>query len=142
MRNYRAFLREDNHMSRKGNPIRVLHIVTRMNTGGVAVLLANLIRNFDPKDIEARLVVGMCDSSEEDYLESRKVLFTNNDLSIGLAAPKSFSKDYFYRNSDSDEMLFVHVGSGKLKTLYGNIDFKYGDYLIIPRGIIYKLDFI
>ena len=56
-------------MSRKGEPIRVLHIVTRMNTGGVAVLLANLIRNFDPKDIEARLVVGNCDSSEEDYLE-------------------------------------------------------------------------
>ena len=69
MRNYRAFLREDNHMSRKGEPIRVLHIVTRMNTGGVAVLLANLIRNFDPKDIEVRLVVGSCDSSEEDYLE-------------------------------------------------------------------------
>jgi glycosyltransferase involved in cell wall biosynthesis len=40
-----------------------------MNTGGVAVLLANLIRNFDPKDIEVRLVVGSCDSSEEDYLE-------------------------------------------------------------------------
>jgi len=56
-------------MSRKGEPIRVLHIVTRMNTGGVAVLLANLIRNFDPKDIEVRLVVGSCDSSEEDYLE-------------------------------------------------------------------------
>ena len=56
-------------MSRKGEPIRVLHIVTRMNTGGVAVLLANLVRNFDPKDIEARLVVGSCDSSEEDYLE-------------------------------------------------------------------------
>ena len=56
-------------MSRKGEPIRVLHIVTRMNTGGVAVLLANLIRNFDPKNIEARLVVGSCDSSEEDYLE-------------------------------------------------------------------------
>jgi len=69
VRNYRAFLREDNHMSRKGEPIRVLHIVTRMNTGGVAVLLANLIRNFDPKDIEVRLVVGSCDSSEEDYLE-------------------------------------------------------------------------
>ena len=56
-------------MSKKGGPIRVLHIVTRMNTGGVAVLLANLIRNFDPKEIDARLVVGSCDSSEEDYLE-------------------------------------------------------------------------
>jgi glycosyltransferase involved in cell wall biosynthesis len=70
VRNYRAFLREDNHMSAKGSPVRVMHIVTRMNTGGVAVLLANLIRNFDPKEIDARLVVGRCDSSEEDYLEN------------------------------------------------------------------------
>ena len=93
------------------------------------------------KNMKALSFKGFSIQPEEDYLESRKVLFTNNDLSIGLAAPKSFSKDYFYRNSDSDEMLFVHVGSGKLKTLYGNIDFKYGDYLIIPRGVTYQIDF-
>jgi glycosyltransferase involved in cell wall biosynthesis len=69
VRNYRAFLREDNHMSNKGTPTRVMHIVTRMNTGGVAVLLANLIRNFDPKEIDAKLVIGNCDGTEEDYLE-------------------------------------------------------------------------
>jgi glycosyltransferase involved in cell wall biosynthesis len=46
-----------------------MHIVTRMNTGGVAVLLANLIRNFDPKEIDAKLVIGNCDGTEEDYLE-------------------------------------------------------------------------
>ena len=60
---------------------------------------------------------------------------------MGLAAPKSFSKDYFYRNSDSDEMLFIHIGSGKLRTMYGSIDFKYGDYLIIPKGTTYQIDF-
>ena len=65
----------------------------------------------------------------------------NNDLHIGLAAPKSFSKDYFYKNADADEMIFVHVGSGTLRTNYGKIDFKYGDYLIIPRGTIYQIDF-
>jgi len=77
----------------------------------------------------------------DDYIESRKILFVNNDLKIGLAAPKSFSKDYFYRNSDSDEMLFIHIGSGKLRTMYGSIDFKYGDYLIIPKGTTYQIDF-
>jgi glycosyltransferase involved in cell wall biosynthesis len=55
-------------MNRPSKPIRVMHIVTRMNTGGVAVLLANLIRGFDSKDIEARLITGSCDGSEEDYL--------------------------------------------------------------------------
>jgi glycosyltransferase involved in cell wall biosynthesis len=56
-------------MDISGEPIRVLHIVTRMNTGGVAVLIANLMRNFDPKYFEARLITGSCDESEEDYLE-------------------------------------------------------------------------
>ncbi len=93
------------------------------------------------KNMKALSFKGFSLKPEEDYLESRKTLFVNNDLHIGLAAPKSFSKDYFYRNSDADEMLFVHVGSGTLKTMFGNIDFKYGDYLIIPRGITYQIDF-
>lgn len=78
---------------------------------------------------------------EDDYLESRKTLFVNNDLHIGLAAPKGFSKDYFYKNSDADEMIFVHKGTGTLKTMYGSIPFEYGDYLIIPRGTVYQIDF-
>jgi homogentisate 1,2-dioxygenase len=93
------------------------------------------------KNMKAMSFKGFSLKPEDDYIESRKVLFTNKDLNIGLAAPKSFSKDYFYRNSDADEMLFVHVGSGKLRTMFGNIDFKYGDYLIIPRGITYQIDF-
>lgn len=93
------------------------------------------------KNMKALSFKGFSLKPEQDYIKSRKTLFVNNDLHIGLAAPKSFSKDYFYRNSDADEMLFVHKGSGKLRTMYGNIDFKYGDYLIIPRGTTYQIDF-
>lgn len=77
----------------------------------------------------------------EDFLESRKVLFVNNDLQIGLAAPSSSMTNYFYKNGDSDEMIFVHKGSGTLHTMFGDIDFGFGDYLIIPRGTIYQLEF-
>lgn len=78
---------------------------------------------------------------ENDYLESRKAVLTNSDCTIILAAPKQSTKDYFYKNADADELIFVHKGSGKLRTHLGNLDFKYGDYLVIPRGIIYKIDF-
>ncbi|MGY0425430.1 MAG: homogentisate 1,2-dioxygenase, partial [Polaribacter sp.] len=78
---------------------------------------------------------------EDDYLKSRKIVLTNSDCHIALAAPKKSTTEYFYKNTDSDEMIFVHKGTGKLRTIYGNLDFKYGDYLIIPRGIIYKIDF-
>ena len=93
------------------------------------------------KNMKAMSLQGFSVPPTDDYIESRKTLFVNNDLHIGLAAPKSFSKDYFYRNSDADEMLFVHEGSGKLRTMYGNIDFAYGDYIIIPRGTTYQIDF-
>ncbi|MDO6811539.1 homogentisate 1,2-dioxygenase [Tenacibaculum soleae] len=78
---------------------------------------------------------------ENDYLESRKVVLTNSDCNIILSAPKHSTNDYFYKNTDADEVIFIHKGTGKLRTHLGNIDFKYGDYLVIPRGIIYKLDF-
>ena len=93
------------------------------------------------KNMKALSFKGFSLQQEEDFLDSRKTLFVNNDLHIGLAAPKSFSKDYFYKNGDADEMLFIHVGSGTLRTNYGNIPFKYGDYLIIPKGVIYQIDF-
>ena len=78
---------------------------------------------------------------ENDYLESRKVVLTNADCNIILSAPKKSTTDYFYKNTDADEVIFIHKGTGKLRTHLGNLDFKYGDYLVIPRGIIYKLDF-
>ncbi len=79
--------------------------------------------------------------AEDDYLNSRKPVLVNSDLHISLAAPKKSMTDYFFKNSQADEMIFIHVGSGTLKTGYGKIKFEYGDYLIIPRGTIYQLEF-
>src|SRR5574343_161120 len=92
-------------------------------------------------NIQSYRLRGFQVNPENDFLESRKIVLTNSDCHIVLAAPKQSTTDYFYKNTDSDEMIFIHKGSGKLRTMLGNIDFKYGDYLIIPRGIIYKIDF-
>jgi homogentisate 1,2-dioxygenase len=105
------------------------------NTGSVAPKIAI------EKNMKALSFKGFSLKPEKDFLDSRKTLFVNNDLHIGLAAPKSFSKEYFYKNGDADELLFIHVGSGTLRTNYGNIPFKYGDYLVIPKGTIYQIDF-
>ena len=92
-------------------------------------------------NIQSYKLQGFDVAPQDDYLESRTIVLTNSDLHIVLAAPRKSTVDYFYKNTDSDEMLFIHKGSGKLRTMYGNLDFKYGDYLIIPRGMIYKIDF-
>ncbi len=78
---------------------------------------------------------------EDDYIDSKKAVLVNNDLHIALAAPRKSITDYFLKNADADEMIFIHEGSGVLKTIYGNIEFGYGDYLIIPRGTIFQLHF-
>lgn len=77
----------------------------------------------------------------DDFLESRIPVLVNNDCHIVLAAPRKSMETYFYKNADADEVIFVHEGKGVLKTMYGEIDFGYGDYLVIPRGTIYQLHF-
>jgi len=93
------------------------------------------------KNITPRLVQGFKAKPTDDFLEARTPLFFNNDLIMGVAAPRKSMTDYFYKNGQCDEMLFIHKGSGKLKTFLGDIPFEYGDYLIIPRGTIYQMEF-
>jgi len=92
-------------------------------------------------NMQNRSFSGFSVNPEKDYLKSRKYVLVNNDVYISLAAPQETMKDYFYRNSDAQEMVFIHQGEGTLKTMYGNIDFGYGDHLIIPRGVTHQFNF-
>jgi len=92
-------------------------------------------------NIKSRLFKGFLVNPEDDYLESRKTILFNNDVHISLAAPRKSMSGYFYKNADADELLFVHRGTGTLKTLLGEIPFEYGDYILIPRGMIYQIVF-
>ncbi|HEY9560641.1 MAG TPA: homogentisate 1,2-dioxygenase [Anseongella sp.] len=78
---------------------------------------------------------------EADYLKSRKAVLVNQDLHISLAAPQCSMADYFYKNSQADEIVFIHEGSGIFQSGFGNITFGPGDYLVIPRGTIHRFHF-
>ena len=93
------------------------------------------------KNMQHRSFQGFQIKPAADYLKSRVPVLVNNDVHISLAAPQNSMKEYFFKNSGADEMIFVHKGEGTLRTIYGNIDFKYGDHLIIPRGTIYQFEF-
>lgn len=92
-------------------------------------------------NIQSYRLHGFKITPEKDYLKSRKIVLTNSDVHITLAAPQETTTDYYYKNTDADELIFIHKGNGKFRSHLGNIEFKYGDYLLIPRGTIYKLDF-
>jgi homogentisate 1,2-dioxygenase len=111
-----------------------------------------IVKSEEPKDISPkaasdnilkhRCYQGFRIKPEATYLESKKTVLFNNDVHISLAAPiKGLGGNEFYKNADCDEVLFIHEGSGVLKTAYGKIPFGYGDYVVIPRGTIYQIEF-
>jgi homogentisate 1,2-dioxygenase len=93
------------------------------------------------KHLRHTSLLGFNIAPEDDYLKSRKPVLVNQDLQISLAAPRNSMTDYFYKNSQADEIIFIHKGTGVLKSGFGNISFGYGDYLIVPRGTIYQIEF-
>jgi homogentisate 1,2-dioxygenase len=95
----------------------------------------------EEKMLQHRSFEGFAVKPAADYLESRVPILVNNDVHVVLAAPQQSTADYFYKNADADELLFVHEGSGVLKTVYGSLPFGYGDYLVVPRGTIYQIHF-
>jgi homogentisate 1,2-dioxygenase len=116
-----------------------IHPPTQINKTDKPVNVAPQIA--EEKMLSHRSFEGFKIKPAKDYLESRIPVLVNNDVHIVLAAPQHSVTDYFYKNTDADEMIFVHEGTGVLKTLYGELEFGYGDYLVIPRGTIYQIHF-
>ncbi len=95
----------------------------------------------EEKMLKHRSLEGFNLKPEPDYLQSRKAVLVNSDCHIVLAAPQQSMTDYFYKNADADEMIFIHEGTGSLQTAYGGLDFSPGDYVVVPRGTIYQIKF-
>lgn len=95
----------------------------------------------EEKMLSHRCLEGFHIKPGGEYLQSRVPVLANSDCHIVLAAPQSGTAEYFYKNTDADEMIFVHEGSGVVKTQYGQLPFSYGDYIVLPRGTIYQIEF-
>ena len=93
------------------------------------------------KQLKHRCLQGFNIAPEDDFLKSRKQVLVNSDCKVTLAAPRKSMTDYYYKNADADEVLFIHEGSGVMKTCYGQLRFEYGDYIVVPRGTIYQIHF-
>jgi len=142
------------------NPNGGLYHEQLVSTEGFSNLYSTIYHNFPPtlvlqidepidvspkiaahKNMQHRCYKGFNVEPKSDFLESRKPVLVNEDVHIVLAAPKKSMKTYFYKNSDADEVIFIHEGKGTLKTVFGELTFGYGDYVVIPRGTIYQLEF-
>lgn len=75
-----------------------------------------------------------------DFIESRLPLMINNEVIIGMQRVEGFSMDYYYKNGESDELMFFHEGTGRLISPFGVLDIRQGDYVVIPRTVTYRLE--
>ncbi len=116
-----------------------VHPPTRIKQVGEPVSIAPKL--VTDHQLRHRSLMGFQIEPEDDYLKSRKPLLVNNDCKIIVAAPKKSMTEYFFKNADSDEIIFIHEGSGELLSMYGKLRFEYGDYVVIPRGTVYQLHF-
>lgn len=69
----------------------------------------------------------------------RTPLMFNADLAISLVHPDK-TDDHYYRNSQGDELIYVASGGGVLQTMFGLLPYRQGDYLVIPRNVVYRFD--
>jgi homogentisate 1,2-dioxygenase len=74
-----------------------------------------------------------------DWLHGRKLLQFNGDIEVSICKPTE-GHDGFYRNGEGDETLFIHHGSGVLRTVFGSVPFREHDYVVIPRGTTYTIE--
>jgi len=70
----------------------------------------------------------------------RRPLLFNSDVSSWFVRPDA-EDDFFYRNAQGDELVYVAEGQGTLETQFGDLAFRQGDYIVIPRSIMHRYRF-
>ncbi len=77
-------------------------------------------------------------TDKDDAWGSPLTIMENNDLKIRISK-RTEPMPFYYKSTDSDDIWFVHKGKGVMETIYGPLTFERGDYIVIPRGTIYRL---
>ena len=67
------------------------------------------------------------------------LLMSNAYLKLRLWRARR-SMDHLVRNSDGDELLFIHEGEGDLFCDYGHLKIREGDYILLPRGTLWRVE--
>jgi homogentisate 1,2-dioxygenase len=75
-----------------------------------------------------------------DPIRGRIPLMLNADVVMARCRPAEQQAE-LYRNATADEVLFIHSGRGVLNTMFGVVQFKPFDYLVIPRCTTYEIKF-
>lgn len=116
-----------------------IHPPTRVErVGDSTVWKEEIAKDYTLK--QTHLNTSKVETTGDDFLEARKILFKNKDVNMAICHPTSRKMDYYYKNGQADEVIFIHDGNGYLYSQFGKLRIKQGDYVVIPRTTIYRLE--
>ena len=77
-------------------------------------------------------------SRDGDPIRGRVPLLTNSDVTCYRCRP-DMEQEMLFRNATADEMIFIHRGGGVIESSFGKLDYREGDYVVIPRNTTYRI---
>jgi len=138
----------------KGETPRQAHVAVpkglkeeEIGRGGFQGRVANVYRLNEPTGwvrVEGDFAPGDVDGEQIRPADEREAggaparLWHNDDLAVGVSR-RSAPMPYFYRDADSDLLYFVHRGEGAVETEFGPLEFRPGDYLVLPKGVTHRV---
>lgn len=105
--------------------------------------IEEFVRDLTPQpatvgNIRPRKFFGFRVPEVDDMYQNRNILLFNGDIQIGVLVGQQKETQLYFKNADGDELWFVHQGTGVLKTMFGDIEVRAGDYVVIPKGAIHQ----
>ena len=123
-----------------GNESILYHLFSPCRVKDVGEFNKIELEEWVPDTHVHRLTHTMSLEPSGDAVLGRQVLQYNSDVEIGICLP-DHEADYFYRDGEGDEVIFVHEGEGVVETIFGELPYRRHDYVVIPRGTTYRFRF-
>ena len=123
-----------------GNESILYHLWSPCRISDVGEFTPIELEEWVPETHVHRLTNTMPMQPMGDTVLGRQVLQYNADVEIGICIPET-EADYFYRDGEGDEVIFVHEGEGVVETIFGTLPYSKWDYIVIPRGTTYRFRF-
>src|SRR5437867_3888526 len=120
-----------------GNASLLYHVQTPCRVKAVGSFEQIVREEWVPDAHQHHLMDTAGMAAAGDPITGRRLLMWNNDVEIWFCRTAE-EMLYYYRNGEGDECIFVHHGSGTLETIFGDVPYGDGDYLVIPRGTTYR----
>jgi len=116
------------------------HIHPPTQVSGWKTLYSTKTEYVETDIMRMRHLKSMDMKPQGDPITGRVVLFGNQDVEMSICVPNE-EMTYHFKNGSGDECIFIHWGSGTVFTSMGTLAFHKKDYIIIPKGVTYRMEF-